>query len=373
MLSELLGPGLAGISSAYLALTLFAVMWSRGRSNDYVGAAQPISLLKPLHGDEPHLYENLKTFCVQDYRQYQIVFGLHREDDPALEVARRLQREFPRLDIEIVVSAQRHGSNPKVNNLINLLPKARHPWLVMADSDVSVTPYYLSVVSAPLADPSVGTVTCLYRGRARAGLWSRLGAAFINDWFAPSVLLTQLFGVQKYCAGATLALRAEVLKAIGGFEAVKDQLADDYWLGELPRRLGLCTVLSPMRVSTDAAERSFAELWAHDLRWMRTNRSLAPLGFAFLFVTLATPMLGLALLLSPVPVGIALVALGALLRVGLHLAQNPLRFGDLLLIPVRDLLLLAQWAVAMSGGAVDWRGQRLRMDGQGSDKLRPRS
>ncbi len=371
MFLELFGITLSAIASAYVAVALFALWAGRRHSHECTASPQPVSVLKPLHGHEPRLYENLRSFCVQDYPKFQIIFGVQRLDDPAAEVARRLQGEYHDLDIEVVVDARRHGSNPKVNNLINLYERAKHPWLVLADSDIAVTPDYLSTVTAPLADPAVGVVTCLYRGQARGGFWSRLGAQFINDWFAPSVLLTQLFGVQKYSAGATLAMRAEVLEAIGGFRAVKDQLADDYWLGELPRRLGLHTVLSPMRVTTDVTDASLRGLWGQELRWMRTTRSLAWAGFLFLFVTMTTPMLALAVVLSPTPLCIAIALTGLTLRSALHLAQNPHQFTGLLLIPLRDFLLLAEWLTALPGGTVMWRGQRLEMDHSGSDKLRP--
>lgn len=370
---EFFGLTIIAVATTYLAITLYAAVTAGRKDIAPAATPVPVSLLKPLHGDEPRLYENLKTFCVQDYPRFQIIFGVQRLDDPAAEIARLLQSEFPQLDIEVVVDARRHGSNPKVNNLINLCERAKHPWLVMADSDIAVTPDYLNTVTAPLADAGVGVVTCLYRGKPRAGVWSRLGAQFINDWFAPSVLLTQLFGVQKYCAGATLAMRAEVLKAIGGFAAVKDQLADDYWLGELPRRMGLRTVLSPMRVITDVTASGLRELWQQELRWMHTTRSLALAGFVFLFVTMTLPMLALGLLLSPTLLCAGLAVVGLALRIALHLAQNPLKITDALLIPLRDFLLLAEWLVALPGGAVHWRGQRLDMDSHGSDKLRPRS
>lgn len=386
---ELIGLTTTGVVALYMAITLYAVTCARRVSAAISTEPKPVSILKPLHGDEPHLYENLRGFCAQSYPEFQIIFGVQRLDDPAADVARLLQGEFPQLDIEVVVDARRHGSNPKVSNLINLFERAKHDWLVIADSDVRVTPDYLREVSAPLADAGVGVVACLYRGCPSTGIWSRLGAAYINDWFMPSVMLSRLFGVRDYCGGATLALRRDALESIGGFKAVKDQLADDWWLGRLIREQGLRTVVPAYVVSTDVVPRSARELWAQEMRWMRTTRLLAPLGFAFLFVTMTTPMLVLGLLLAPTALCAALATFGLALRIGVHLVQNPvpspstllragsvegpLRLTDVLLIPLRDFLLLAEWLAAVPGGAVTWRGQRLRMDGQGSDKLRPPS
>ncbi len=372
-LPEFLGIGVVAVAAAYVAVALVAVIVGRKRKTWPAVEAQPVSVLKPLHGDEPHLSENLRSFCAQDYPKFQLVFGVQKLDDPAADIARVLQSEFPQLDIEVVVDARRHGSNPKVSNLINLYERARHDWLVIADSDVRVTPDYLREVTALLADANVGVVACLYRGHAGAGIHNRLGAAYINDWFMPSVQLSRLFGVRDYCGGATMALRRDTLECIGGFSAVKDQLADDWWLGHLSREQGLRTEVPAHVVSTDVVHRTPRELWAQEMRWMRTTRLLAPLGFAFLFVTMTTPMLALGLLLAPTTLCATLATLGLALRVALHLAQNPLRIADVLLIPLRDFLLLAEWFAAVPGGAVQWRGQRLKMDGQGSDKLRPPS
>jgi ceramide glucosyltransferase len=149
---------------------------------------------------------------VQDHPQFQLLFGVRDADDPALDVVRRLQVEFPQLEIVIVADARIYGPNLKVSNLMNLLPQARHDWLVIADSDIAVAPDYLTRVVRPLARAEVGVVTCLYRGRAIGGMWALLGKQFIDDWFAPSVLLVRLFGSTSFGFGATLALRRDTLK-----------------------------------------------------------------------------------------------------------------------------------------------------------------
>jgi ceramide glucosyltransferase len=311
-------------------------------------------VLKPLCGSEPRLYENLATLCSQNYPQYQLVFGVRDADDPALSIAHRLQRDFPACDIVLVVAPEIHGNNLKVSNLINMLPQARHDWLVVADSDIAVAPDYLSRVTAPLDEFSTGVVTCLYRGRALGGFWARLGTQFIDDWFVPSVRVALAGGSCRFAFGATIALRRDTLAAIGGFTALSGCLADDYWLGELTRRQGFATVLSNVVVSTDVVEAGLGALWAHEVRWLRTIRSLNPAGFAFTFITFSWPMLLLGLALAPLPVTSAAVLLGALARSLLAgSASAALR------APLRDTLLLAEWVVALFGSHVAWRGQLL--------------
>jgi ceramide glucosyltransferase len=354
------GYALIGASAGYAVFA--ALMARRPLATETPGAAQaaPVTVLKPLRGAEPRLYDNLATLCRQQHPAFQIVFGVHAADDPALAVVRRLQSDFPGCDIALAISPEQHGSNGKVSNLINMLPLARYEKLVLADSDIAVPPGYLARVTAPLADPSIGVVTCLYRGHALPGFWPALGAQFINDWFAPSVRVAHAGGSSSFAFGATIALRRDALAAIGGFETLANRLADDYWLGELTRRLGLRTVLSDVMVGTDVAEDTLVELWTHELRWLRTIRSLNPAGFAFTFITFTWPLLLLGLLLAPQPAALAIACAGLLGRSVLAGGA-----GAMLRAPLRDLLLLAEWAAALFGTHVRWHGQRMAV----KDKL----
>jgi len=249
-LMTLLGWWLLGLPTAYALLAAAASLQRRGRSSYSSAPRLPVSVLKPLCGDEFELYEHLYSFCVQDYPRYQIVFGVQDGNDAAIASVQRLQQQFPKLPIELVIDASLHGSNAKVSNLINMLPRARHELLLLADSDITVPPDYLARVLAPLSQPEVGLVTCTYVGRARAGNPSALGALFINDWFMPQVRIAALCGSHDYVSGATIALRREVLNRSGGFERLADQLADDYKLGEQVRELGLRIELCDLRVDT---------------------------------------------------------------------------------------------------------------------------
>jgi len=362
---------LAAIGALLTALaTLYALaaLLCRPRTWQHAGrgtAPVPVSVLKPLCGAEPNLERNLATLCRQTHPCYQLVFGVRDPGDPAVAVVERLTRRFPGIDMQLVADPRIHGSNLKVSNLINMRAAARHPWLVVADSDIGAGPDYLERVTAPLAQPGTGIVTCLYRGLALGGFWSRLGTLFIDSWFAPSVGVASRGGGSAFGFGATIALRAETLDRIGGFAALKDRLADDFWLGELTRRQGLATVLSDVVVSTDVAERSLAALWARERRWMQTIRSLNPPGYAFCFVSFTLPMLALGLWLAPMPWNWALALPGLGARMLLHWRAAP-RLSALPLAPVlatlRDCLLLLEWLSAFAGSTTHWRGHRLRVD-----------
>lgn len=363
--ASLLGHALLIAAAGYVLMALLAGRWwqRRSRRQPLPAITRPVSVLKPLSGDEPRLYDNLRSFCVQDHPQYQLLFGLHDRDDAALAVVQRLQAEFPQLDIAVVIDSRVHGLNLKVSNLINLLPQARHDWLLLADSDIHAPPELLRRVTAPLADPAIGVVTCLYAGLARGGLWSRLGASFIDDWFAPSVTLTRLFGHTAYSFGATIALRRDSLNAIGGFDSLSGHVADDWWLGELTRRQGLATVLSECRVATDVIETRFSDLAARELRWLRSIRAIEPLGYLFSFISFTTPVVvGGWLLSSGDALASALAGNALLLRLLLHRRDDQAHpLAGLLLVPLRDSLSLLLWTVALAGRVVRWRGRPMKI------------
>ncbi len=380
--------GVAALYAACAALTmprlgsasLVREAARRARAGQRVG----VSVLKPLCGAEPRLYENLATFCEQRHPRFQLLFGVSSAADPAIAVVRRLQAAYPHCDIELVIDTRVYGSNLKVSNLINLTARARYDALIVADSDIAVGPDYLDIVTAPLADPQVGVVTCLYHAHSVGGFWPRVGALFVNEWFAPSVRVAHSTGSRAFGFGATLALSRATLERIGGFAALKDCLADDYMLARYAREHGLATVLAPVVVATDVVEPTFRALWLRETRWLRTIRSVNPAGFASLFITFTSPWLvlggGLCALLASgslsLGAGLAgsgngpmvLTALGAstaggiIARVVLHARGSASRsafWRDLPLVPLRDGLLALQWLAAAFGSHVVWRGVRV--------------
>jgi ceramide glucosyltransferase len=330
-------------------------------------SVQPVSVLKPLCGAEPRLLANLDTFCQQTHPDYELVFGVRSPADPAMDVVSELRKLHPARDIKLVVDPSVHGSNPKVSNLINIALQARHNWLVVADSDISVDPDYLTKVTAPLVDPRVGVVTCLYHARSEGGFWARMGGEFIDGWFAPSVRVSAALGSRSFGFGATLAFRRNTLDAIGGFESLRDRLADDFWLAEYARQKGLHTVLSPVVVHTDVIEQSFLHLWQREIRWLRTIRTLNPVGFAFVFVTFSWPLIALGACLSHSTLSFAIASVGAAARLIARWRTRaregirPPRLLEMALGPIRDLLLATQWIAAFGGDQVLWRNNSLSL------------
>ena len=365
--------------SVLVALTMIysIIAWLTARkpirsSGDSPAHTPPVTVLKPLCGAEPETYGCLRSFCGQQYPQFQIVFGVADVTDPAVAIVKRLQCEWPNLDITISIDCRQHGSNRKVSNLINMMSLARYEVLVLSDSDVCVRDDYLAKVVNRLADKGVGIVTCAYRGHPRAGLWSLLGSLFINDWFMPSVRVAALSGSRAFASGATIAIRREVLLRIGGFAAIVNQLADDYRLGQLTRRAGLRTVLADVVVETSVSEITFCQLVRHELRWLRTIRALSPVGYRFLFITFSLPVALLGSVLAECSVTvIGMLATTTVARLLLHLSTRrpSSSLGQALLLPLRDLLSLGLWGWSFVTRRVQWRDSHFYIARDGSVRL----
>jgi ceramide glucosyltransferase len=354
--------------SLYLLFAAVAVRRFAARAQPPAPLAAPVSILKPLCGEDAGLYGNLESFCRQDYPQWQVVFGVQDSGDAAIPVVRRLIAAHPEADLVLVVEPSRRDGNLKVANLQNMLPKARHDVIVIADSDMHVRPDYLAEVTAPLVDRSTGLVTCLYRGISAGGLWSQLACLNINHGFLPQALVAAAVGERNGCFGATIALRRDTLDAVGGLSAIAHSLADDHALGAAVRRLGLGVVLSAHVVDNVVAEPSLAALFRHELRWSRTIRAIAPAGFAGSILTQPMVLALLALVAAPRPaaavLALALVSRAAMVRMidsALRLPATPLW-----LMPLRDLLSFAVFIASFLSRTVAWRDRTFRIgrDGQ---------
>jgi ceramide glucosyltransferase len=328
-----------------------------------------VSILKPLHGDEPGLYDNLRSFAEQDYPALQIVLGVNDLRDGALPAAHALVRDLPTRDIALVLDAGARGSNKKVANLENMFEAARHDLLVLADSDMRVDRHYLGAVTAPLHERRIGVVTCLYKGVPAGGYWSELGAMHINFGFLPSALVAEALGLGGGCFGATIALRRETLERIDRFARLRDELADDHRIGDEVRALGLAVVLSSYIVEARVSENSLADLWRHELRWARTVRALTPAGFAgsvlahpVAIAALAAAAAGFALTPS-IFLGISCVLRWATAQVIAGALGLP-RVKPWLL-PVRDALSFAVFVASFFGRTVFWRDQVFHVEASG--------
>jgi ceramide glucosyltransferase len=356
-----------------IGATIAALRFARRPIVAPLGAAAmkgpPVSILKPLHGAEPGLFENLRSFADQDYPDFQLLLGVRDRTDSALPLARALIRERPLSDIELIVDPRAAGSNLKVANLENMMPAARHELIVLADSDMRVTPDYLAIVTAPLGNPGTGIVTCLYKGVPTGGLWSRLAALNINFGFLPGALAGDALDIGGGCFGATIALRRAVLERLGGFARVRNELADDHRLGAAVKGLGLASVLSPYIVENRVSEPSLASLWRHELRWARTSRAMAPAGFAGSVITHTVMVTALAALVwgsGAVAGGCVVISLFLrwLSAVVTARALDLPRTG-LWLLPLRDALSFAVFVSSFFGRSVFWRDQLFRVEPSG--------
>lgn len=330
-----------------------------------------VTVMKPLCGGEPLLEAALASICGQDYPAFQVVFGVQDEDDPALLVVRRVQRRFPACDIAVTVNAALHGSNRKVSNLINMMPKARHDVLVFSDSDLHVPPDYLDGIVARLEQPGTGLVTSLCLGLpTAAGMAARLGATGISHLFLPGTLLSRALG-REDCLGTTMALRRGTLARVGGLHSLVRHLADDNVLAQRVRQLGLRVGLAGTVPLTAVPEASLGALWQHEMRWARTIRALEPALFT-------TSVLQFPLFWAACA---CVLAQGAAWSVGLFGAAWAVRAGAALgidrwlrqgwrpaigvpvwLLPLRDVMSVSQVIASYLGGRVVWRGHVMQAD-----------
>jgi ceramide glucosyltransferase len=349
----------------------WAAHWFVRRPASQVPTTWPdISILKPLSGIEGRLSENIKTYFNQDYPgKVQIIFGVQDSEDSAIPVVESLMRRYSKLDLQLVVNTATHGANRKVSNLINMGRVARHPIIVLADSDVAVGPNYLRTLAAALAEPGVGVVTCLYRGVPNGGFWSRLSSMAIHDHFLPSAALGLALGLARPCLGQTIGLSRETLSGIGDFEIAANQLADDYAIGKAARQAGWQVAVPSMLVANSFEEKSLREVVRHELRWARTIFTIDPVGYVGSGVTHALPLslLGAALRgFDAWGMAAVLTALACRLFLKFRLAREfDLPNPNYLLTLARDMLSFAVYFGCFWSTRVNWRGRNfiVRRDG----------
>jgi ceramide glucosyltransferase len=328
----------------------------------------PVSILKPLKGVDPEIWESFCSHCEQEYPEFQLIFGVSDPADPAVEVVRKLQAKYPNLPIELIVCDRVLGANIKVSNLAQMLPAARHELLLVNDSDIRVSSDYLRKVITPLADASVGLVTCLYRGVAspvvRPTLGSRLEALGISTDFVQGVLSARFLerGLH-FGLGSTLAFRRRDLEAIGGFEALLDYLADDYELGRRIASTGKRVELSAAIVATFLPAYTLRQFFRHQLRWSRTIRDARRWGYAGLLFTFGLPWALVTLLAARgAEWAWLLLAMTFAVRMAVGFVAAIVVLNDdqffryILLLPLRDLIAPFVWAAGFMGNRIHWRG-----------------
>lgn len=355
---------LCAAAGAYQIIALIACLTHLRRRDPAPQLRSGVSILKPIYGADDHFWPAIVSHGRIKYPQFEILFGVARDNDTAIPHIERLRLEFPKVDIR-VVRVRTSAPNGKVGSLIDLSREARYPVLAVNDSDIVVPPHYLDTLTGCLQDDRLGLVTCLYRAGADSfpAKWEALGIA--TD-FAPSALVAPLVGVREFGLGSTLALRAEDLRRIGGFEAVADYIADDYQVGKQISASGKNVSLSRMAVETHLGSGTWKSVWQHQVRWARTIR-LSRGAYFGLPITNASLWALVALGFGWWPVALALftlrIAVG--LVAGVAILQDPITLSYWWLMPLRDLWGFAIWVAGAFGTTVLWRGQRLQLDKQG--------
>jgi ceramide glucosyltransferase len=368
----------------FLAAIVAARVFISARRAPLPGFTPGVSILKSLKGLDPSMIDAFRSHCRQTYAgDYELLFGVSSLDDPASAAVVQLQLEVPSHSIELFQCPSSLGTNGKVSTLIQLARHARHEYLLINDSDITVSPHYLERVMACFAPqvPNVanapdvklqqetGLATALYRGRAHGTLPSRLEALGIATDFQAGVLLSRMIeGGLHYGLGSTLAVSRSALNKIGGLEALVDHLADDYELGARISKAGYRIALSAEVVETSIPAYNWRGFLDHQLRWARTVRDARPWGYAGLIFThgLAWALLNVAASgLSPL--SLWLLALSFFLRLSLAMTVGASVLADhqvlpnLWLLPFRDIIAITVWAFGFAGNTIVWRGQRFEL------------
>ncbi|ARV58122.1 glycosyl transferase [Nostocales cyanobacterium HT-58-2] len=330
----------------------------------------PVTILKPICGLDIDTYKNFASFCQQDYPEYQIIFGVRDEIDPSVQIVKKIIDDFPEIDIRLVISDRTIGTNLKVSNLANAEAEAKYSLLLLADSDVRVGPDYLRRVIQPMADPTVGVVTCLYRPQVR-GWVAILEAIGISTEYHANVLVARSVEGMNFALGPTIAIRKSALEAIGGFLAIADYLADDFQLGYLPTQEGYKVVLSDYIIDHAITTESFIDLIHRQTRWNCCTRVSRPWGYLGLIFTHGTAI-SLLFLISTVGstfgwFGWMVASLTWSMRlimawvVGVRSLKDPNARKFLWLVPLRDLISFVLWCYGFFGNTIEWRGRRLKL------------
>ena len=365
----------------FLAAMIGALTFLAARRAPLPPFAPGVSVLKSLKGLELGMTEAFRSHCAQSYAgEFELLFGIGNLSDPAVTAVERLQQEFPLHSIQLIHCPARLGTNGKVSTLAQLVPRARHDFLLINDSDITVSSRYLARVMAHFAPPPahsgkppapVGLVTALYRGRPHGTLPSRLEALGIATDFQPGVLLSKMIeGGIHYGLGSTLAVSRQALNQIGGLEAMVDHLADDYELGARIDRAGYRIALSSDVVETAIPAYTWRGFFDHQLRWARTVRDARPWGYAGLIFTHGLAWSVLNVVASGLsPLSLWLLGLSFFLRLTLAMTVGVQVLGDrqvlpsLWLLPLRDLIAMGIWVAGFAGNTIVWRGERFLLNG----------
>ena len=370
-MTGVLGALLCGVVIYTLLSILAAVKYISVRPREH-GNCEPISVLKPLFGLEHGLESNIRTFFEQDYPAFEILFAVRDSSDAAVAVVQKLQREYPNIPSQLLITGEPPYSNAKVYSLDCMLAAAAHDVVVMSDSDTSATPAMLGTLAAEFQDPKLGVATCPYRAVPGAGLWSRVEATGMNTDFLAGILVARMLEGMHFALGPTVAARREVLRSIGGFNRLKDYLAEDFVMGKLAAEAGHGVILSSYLIEHHIGSADLRHTAAHRLRWVRSTRRSRPLGYLGLLFTMPVPVAILCCALNPAwwPVLPAVICLRTIAAwiLATRVAHAKLNWPMLV---IEDLTAFCFWMAGFFGNTITWRGRRYKLYSDGRFELLP--
>ena len=363
-------PTIAG--SIYLILCLLAVLRFRTQpkcSPEYSFSQwPPVTILKPVRGLEKNQEHNLRSTCLQDYPEFQVVFSIQDPDDPVLPVLKKIEQEFGSKRVSVAIENRQVGPNGKINNLLGALPRAHYDILVISDSDVYLKHDYLKAIIAPLADPNVGCVCTLYKATCADRWYEKMELLTFNADFIPSVIFAHVTGSAKFCLGSSMALRRSSLNEVGGLETLSDYLVEDYEIGRRLWTSGKKIAIVRYFVDIVVDLKNPFQWWNHQMYWDQKTRAAQPAGF---FATLLIRSVPFALFFAASRSGdaVGLVVLGGAIGLRLAIAVVILGWGlrdreglkSLALLPLRDITGLVSWLLAITKKRVIWRGAEFNL------------
>jgi ceramide glucosyltransferase len=328
--------------------------------------AEPISILKPLSGLDLDLESNLRTFFRQDYPAYEVLFAVRSGSDPAIPVVSKLQSEYANIPSRLLITGEPPYPNGKVFGLDCMLSQANNDLFVMSDSDIRVTPDFLQMIAAEFQDKNLGVATCPYRAVPGPSFWSRLEATGMNTDFWGGALVARMLEGMRFAVGPTIAARRKAIQAIGGFERVKDYLAEDFVLGKFAAEAGQGVILSSYVIEHHIGNATLIENIRHRLRWSRSTRRSRPAGYIGQVFTMPLPLALLICAVSPswwpvLPVAIVVRAISAY-TVSTRVLRSKLNW---FLLPIEDVMGFCFWLAGFFGNTISWRGRHYRLFADG--------
>ena len=360
---------LAGALVYSLLAVIAALRYLAVRPPD-LAATEPISVLKPLAGLDLDLESNLRTFFEQDYPAFEILFAVREKSDPAIAVVRKLQEEYPAVASRMLVTGEPPYPNAKVFSLDRMLSEAAHDLVVMSDSDIRVTPTLLKTIAAEFQDPKLGVATCPYRAVAGRSFWSRLEAIGMNTDFLAGILVARMLEGMRFAVGPTIVARRRALESIGGFDRLKDYLAEDFAMGKFAAEAGHGVSLSSYVIEHHIGSTDFGHSAAHRLRWTRSTRRSRPAGYLGQLFTMPVPLALLLTAWNPALWPVLLVTLAIRGAAAWAVSELVLRARiNWLLLPLEDIAGFCFWIAGFFGNTILWRGRRYRLESDGRFRL----